>query len=672
MDYTDPDGRALPLRVAAVSAGPDRPAVSLRVTPTSLALACRRRDAAGAAVAPAPDDIAGPCPIQLATPAGAITVTGGADATAIALDAHGVLDLALIQPLLGDRFDEIVGTGDLDAEIRGPLAAPVYSVAVDLKEIGLRPSGQDTVIRVPEGFVKLDNDSLGLSDVRIRVDDTYLGKRAELSLRGLVALDGLTPSEWSLIVDGEIAGKLLLALAPGAFSQASGAATIDEAITISGAGAEPRIEGSITFDDSQPLTVVPRGVRRELALLGGTIEIGADDADGGYALDLDGVRASIDGEGTVENVTGYVGIKDGAPVSIDVSLGASGIPFRIPRTLDLVVNATDVHLLRADADAPLEVAGTLEVVSGRYIKNVELTEFLRPVTPSTSVRPFWEEYPWIGEAVLDLGVRVSSLDILSNFGELGLASNDLTITGTPRDPRVGGQITVQDGRLHIPGTRPTFTRTRGAITFSPRTKLLEGTPALAVTSEADYRDPSGQNNLITLTLTGAYPKITWDLSTSTGLTKAQTATLIFLGRTPEQLRASLGDDVIGKDPTQVDPTAGDDTTLTDQLLKEIAGDWISNQIGDELRRFLPLDVARVYITTGGFGFHGEEQVSENVDGVVDYERTVRGQTVHVRGELRTPSRLSAQVGYLDKTYDDEAEQDITDLQFKVVLRLVWD
>lgn len=672
-DYIDGDGRPLPLRLAAVATDPNRPAVSMRATPAGVELACRRRDNAGALVAPGPGDSAGPCSLTLATPAGAVAVTGAGTRDALAFTADGVLDLALVQPLFGEMFDDVRGTADLHAELSGAATDPTYAASLDLHDVGIRPAGQETIVQLPGGFIKVDNHSLGFSDVRVRVDDTYLNKQSELTLRGLVAHDHGVAKDWSIIIDGEFAGKMLLAAMPSAFSQATGVAVIEDAITISGHGATPDIEGSLRFDPAQPLAVVPRGLRRELAFQGGTIDIETTQDDDApedvrtYGVTLDGVRGAIDGEGRLTDISGFVAVRDGNVTSADIAIEASGISFRIPRTLDLVLNATDMHVLRADARAPLEIAGKIEVVSGTFTKNLELSTFLQPTAPSTDARPIWDDVPALGGAVLDLGVQVSSLGVRSNFGELDLSSEDLKITGTPRDPRVEGQIDVGQGRLHIPGTRATFTRTSGRAEFAPQTRLLDGTPRLAITAEADYRDPSGQDNLITLTLKGDYPRLSWDLTTSTGLTKAQTVTLILLGRTPEQLRASLGDDAIGSDPTRID-TSTTDTTLTDQLLKDIAGDWISSQIGDQLLKVIPLDVMRFYVTTGGIGFHGEKRLVENINLVGDAEQTVAGRTFNVRGELKTPSRLSFQVGYLSKVFTDEAEEDVSDLQIKAVFR----
>jgi hypothetical protein len=670
-EYVDGDGRPLPLRLSAVPTGAGRPAVSLRATPTNVALVCRAVDNAGRPVPVGGGDVGGPCPVQLATPAGAVTLTGSGGADALAFNADGVLDLALLQPLLGEMFDDVRGTGDLHGEIVGTLAAPTYSMSVDLHDVRIRPAGQETVVRVPGGFVKLDNASIGFSDVVVQVDDTYFGKQSQLSLRGLVAHEDLTPRDWSLIIEGQLAGKMLLAVAPGVFSQATGVAVIDDALTISGRGAAPEISGSLSFDPELPLALVPRGLRREIAFSEGTIDVETVDEDASdpstrtYGVTLEGIRGMIDGEGRLKDISGFVAIQDGEVASADVTIDATGVSFRIPRTLDLVLNATGMHVLRADVDAPLEIAGDVEVVSGTFTKNLESSTLLEPIAPDTDVRPFWEETPLIGEAVLDLGVQVSSLGVRSNFGSLDLLSKDLRVTGTPRDPRVEGQIEVAQGRLHIPGTRATFTRTSGGATFARGTKLLDGTPNVEITAEADYRDPGrpGQphhphaaRRLPAADLGPHHvdrPHQGPDHHAHPGRPHARAAALE-PGRRRDRQRPDADHDRA-------------DTTLTDQVLKDFAGDWISSQLGDQLR-WIPLDVVRPYLVTGGVGFYGEKRLVENINLIGDGQWTTRGSLLDFRGELRTPSRLSLQVNYVRKSYADEAEDDVTDLQVKAVFR----
>ena len=115
-------------------------------------------------------------------------------------------------------------------------------------------------------------------------------------------------------------------------------------------------------------------------------------------------------------------------------------------------------------------------------------------------------------------------------------------------------------------------------------------------------------------------------------------------------------------------------------MKDFAGDLLSQQFGGTLSRLTGLDVVRFEIGFGSVGIKAEKKAFENVRFLGDAEQTVRGSTLNIRAEVKTPihipwkivtdDRLLLQGGYLDKNYYDPAEPDIQDLQGKLVYRLV--
>jgi hypothetical protein len=225
--------------------------------------------------------------------------------------------------------------------------------------------------------------------------------------------------------------------------------------------------------------------------------------------------------------------------------------------------------------------------------------------------------------------------------------------------------------------RAKFTETEGTVQFQRLFRIPADTPALEITSTANYRDPSGTDHLITAHLSGTITNLTWDLYTSTGFDKTQTLSLLLLGKTSEQLRASVGDQTLGADPTRLDPSANPTTNPLDQVMRDVAGDTISLLVEDSLKEVSRLDVARPFVTFGSWGFHGEKRVLENINIVGDYEQTTRGgRSINVRGELGTPWRpifqngrpLQFQYNYLNKSFEDAVEDDVKDHQFKLVYR----
>jgi hypothetical protein len=460
-------------------------------------------------------------------------------------------------------------------------------------------------------------------------------------------------------------------------SQATGVATIDQTITLAGTGPRPEISGTLRFDRAQPLVLIPRGVRRELAFLDGAINVDTTLADGHttYEVTLDDIAGSIDGEGKLHDIRGTLDLKDGTLADADITLDAENLPFRVPGTLDLNVSGSNLHLLLASASEPWDVEGNVTIVNGTYTRNFDLTAAITPQAPSGGpARPFWEEYPAIGNATLTLGLDVRRFGIANNIMTVDMTGPNLQIRGTPRDPRLSGSLLVQRGEFRIPGTRAKFTRTSGALDFSESQKFPSNTPTVNVSSEADYRDPSGQDHLITATVTGTYANLQWDLHTSTGYNKAQTLSLLVLGQNPDQIRRSLGDQSLGADPTRTDPTTNPTAGPADQIVKDVAGQWVSLLLGDSLTQITHLDVLRFELGFGSVGAHGEKKFLENFKVLGDAEETLRGSTVNVRGEFRSPYKVFdgpvvLQGGYLNKSFNSEAEQDIQDWSAKLVYRL---
>jgi hypothetical protein len=144
---------------------------------------------------------------------------------------------------------------------------------------------------------------------------------------------------------------------------------------------------------------------------------------------------------------------------------------------------------------------------------------------------------------------------------------------------------------------------------------------------------------------------------------------LVLGRNQEQLRRSLGDQTLGTDPTRVDPTTNPSQGFADQIVKDLAGDWVSDLLGSSLTKLTGLDVLRIEIGFGSIGFHIEKKALENLRVLGDAEQTVRGTTTKVRAELKTPFAVSLQVGYLSQNYYDPAEQDVEDRDVKLVYRV---
>jgi hypothetical protein len=698
------EGRQQPLRFAMVPRAQGQFALSARVTRDTIDLACRNYAAQGGQT---------PCPAQLNTPAGVVTLAGGATATQMKLHAQGELDLSRLAPLLENQVEDIDGLLSLEGQVTGTFTQPRYEVALDVKNIvSLRLPGGEAVLQilgprvvdgeqVPGAQIKIANGVVGLSSFVVNVRDERKDEQGELQVSGSLGLDdSFKPASWGVLVEGQVAGKMLSAIAPGAISQASGLARIDAAL--GGKGALPLVNATVTFDPiegtrAQPLEIVPRGVRRALTFAGGSVEILTTKSLGDhrvYTLDFrdNPLAVTIDNEGKLNDIRGQIVLGDGKLDRAYVSLDADNVPYRVPGQFEVLMSARDLRLELPSANAVWAARGSIAIVSGTFKRNFVLTEAIRPAPDRVSpAKPLWDEYPSIGNADLDVAIEVRKFAVENNLGPPGapaieLAGPRLLLTGSPREPRLAGTIRVLRGEFRIPATRARFTRTGGTIDFAENEKASN--PALDIQSDADYFDLSGQAHTITMNITGTLEAPQWDLHTSTGYNKSQTLALLFLGRSPEQLSRTLGDQSLGANPTNVDPSTNPTTGFADQIVKDLAGDWVSGLIGSSLSRITGLDVLRFEIGFGTVGIHAEKKAIENIRLIGDAEQTTRGYTLNARAEVKTPpvapyvlpmwlnpwrtftrDRTTLQGAVLKKEFNDPAEIDITDFQAKAVYRL---
>jgi hypothetical protein len=697
LNYRTREGRMRPLRFELVPRALGQFALSARVTRSTLDLACRDY---------ASPTGRSPCPAQLHTPAGVVTIAGGASATRMKLHAQGELELRRLAPLLENQLEDIDGTLTLEGQVTGTLDKPRYEIALDVKNgVSVRLPGGDAVLQVlgprvvdgeqvPGAQIKIANGVIGFGSFTVNVRDERKDERGELRVSGSIGLDGLTPTGWGLLIEGQIAGKMLLAIAPRALSQASGLATIDAAL--GGRGALPSIDATITFDPeagtrAQPLELMPRGLRKPLAFTAGSVQVTTKETGTHRTYTVDfrdsPLVATIDNEGKLSSIRGQLVLSDGQLTRASLSLDAENLAYRAQGQFEVLMSARDLRLELPSSTAPWQARGNIAIVNGSYKRNFVLTEVIRPA-PETAApaKPFWDEFPSIGNAELDMTIEVRRFAVENNLGPttapaIELAGPRLLLTGSPRDPRLAGTIRVQRGEFKLPATRARFTRTSGSIDFAENERASN--PTLDITSDAvDYFDLSGQAHTITMSIYGTLEQPQWDLRTSTGYNKSQTLALLFLGRNPEQLSRTLGDQSLGSDPTRVDPSTNPTSGFADQIVRDLAGDWVSGLLGSSLSRVTGFDVLRFEVGFGSVGIHAEKKLLENVRFFGDVEQTTRGSTGNARAEIKTPwalptpwrrftrDTLTFQGGWLNKNFNDPAEIDINDVQGKVVYRLL--
>ena len=652
VDYRDRRGQPVPLRLR-----------NDRQTPIAI-----RFDGARASLLQ-PVTLVGPDGARFTVEHGRVTLAppaanGDEPGAIAALDVHivGDVDMRLFEPFFSDMATSITGKVGVRAKISGPVEDPRIDVELAVKDtVAVRPSGQEAVVSLQQGGrITIDNQQLVLTGTELRVTDALTGQQVALDILGGIRLEDFEPVEWTLHMDGQLAGQMLLLAAPELFSRASG--TADLSVSIRGPSDAPRVDANMLFHREQPLALTLRGLGREVRLESGEIELSDD------VVELNELAGAIGDNGRITRASGVVGLVDWSIADMDINVSADSLPLRIPNELELTANVADLRVV-GDVSSGLELDGVVEVDDGRYFRRFNLISDVLSIERGGGgeAEPLFADMPLLAGADLDLLVDVRSFSVQNNLAAIHMAG-DIMVTGTPSAPRFDGEIQVSDGEFKLPGARARFTRTWGGVTFSPSKSFPTQTPTVALTSEGDYRDASGQYHLITFSVSGSWSRAEWDLYTSSGLNKGQTFALLFSGRTPTELRKSLGDEAPGADPGRLETAINTSDNAADQILKDVAGDFISLLVEDTLRNITNLDVARIEIGTGSIGFHGEKEITEKIRFTGDLEQTGTGRTIDVRGEVQLSDRVSVEGGARSQVYSDPAEEDLTDFRFRAVYR----
>ena len=273
--------------------------------------------------------------VEVKGPAGNFILSGGAAPSALDLSIVGSLSVELLEPYFRSQFAELSGVLKAHARLGGSFDSPRLSGTVIFNDIEIKPAGQDTFVSIPTGRIEFANDQLSLTGISMVVQDEFSAEKSELTISGGVKLADFEPRTWAVQIDGQLAGKMLLVVAPKAFSAASGIA--DLSIALLGNGTTPDIDGRIEFAPDNPLSLVPRGLRRELTFTEGALSFTEQ------LVELEDVRGWFDDEGRITNASGKIHLRDWKPTTVDVTVSARDVPFRVPQELELALNVSRVR-----------------------------------------------------------------------------------------------------------------------------------------------------------------------------------------------------------------------------------------------------------------------------------------------------------------------------------------
>ncbi len=613
-------------------------------------------------------------PIRLIGNSGEFTIEGRISSTKIDITAKGDIAARILQPYLASYMDTVEGNLAFSASIEGNPRSPKIAADVNATGLLLRPTGQDTVVKLQDARVRLSDKLLSFEGFDLLVRDEFSEHETKISVRGHVVLDAFVPSYYAVDVEGQLDGKLLTALFREQLSAGDGFAEVG--VSVQGAAGNVGMDGDIQFETKDPLRLTPRGFPREVTLQYGVIDLNADTGEAcfenfGGTIDNEGQFGVGTDSNCETNPTSVIGFEGLYPVDLDLSVWADNMPYRIPKTLDVTLVLDDWRIVGSLGENPeLDVQGKIGVVDGEYRVDFNWGELITPQRVSEVEPPTWESLPIIANTQLNLEVDVPSFMLVSNIAELEFTSENLLVTGTASDPKLTGTVEVRRGSFRMPTVRAKFTRSSGTISFSPNQDI--NNPSLSLRSESDYRDVSGVDHLITLTLTGRLNEnLEWDLSTASGLNKGQTTALLFSGRTTDQVRGQLGDQAPGLSQGSGALAKDEQTEIFDQLLNDVLSGVLEDQVGDYLEGLTSLDVVRLEIGKDSVGLRAEKHIYDSLRLLLEWSVGSRSQVFDIKTQFRLSDDFSIDGVYRQQRFTEASEEDIEYLRLRAVYRLVF-
>lgn len=521
------------------------------------------------------------------------------------LRVQGQIRIELLESFLRASFRHAHGDALVDVALRGKPDSLRMLGRAEIKDARFIPNAIDTPIEVKGGVLDLTPGRATLSGLRAIVDG------AETLADGTVELRSLSPLRFGSIdfrLQGDLSAQLLQWQFARNLAEARGKLAL-RGLHITGSFVEPIAEGTLVAKDlflnlrrfhelyfaHGTITLRPAGGKTGRIWVGCTAGSSSDppgceplsgtvDGDGRVQLNgriehsglggfmrpnwyqaLDRVRAAVVLENVRHTVAGVY--------NVEVTTPAPG--------LQIVGNHDEMRVL-----------GNVEVVSGRYMQDFDLTErFLSARRVVEEEAPFWEGDPFLSGLLLSLNVRTrGTFRVLNNIADLRLATNDFAVNGPLENVAMGGVIRVESGFFNIPGLRSEFqVRGDSKIDFSSSARWPE-TPFVEIRGSARELDQNDQQRNIELALRGKVKELRIDCLSSDNMSAADCASFLVLGES-------------GSDPRRAASVAGNNPRALqygDPAAKLLSSQLLTNQVTDPLREKLRLDTVRIQFGVSSF------------------------------------------------------------------------
>ncbi len=506
----------------------------------------------------------------------------------------GDINLELLEYFFRGLFEHTHGPASLQLTISGDLQRPDVTGYVQIGgksgAAELVPRGLDgkLTLVVPSGRVVITPQGVQLTDVVLLTDK---GKEARAS--GKVALDHWVPGALQATVSGEISPRLFQWVLPEQVGDASGGIALDA--HIGGVWRSPTWQGTATIDN---LLFRARKLQRDIKLDGGTIALENFDVIVGCPRNARprpgcvSLHGSINDEQRLDRIDGRVSFGEAMSLrNIDIWLDGSDIAYSQPGwdakfspQVELVGNGNQLTL-----------RGNIDIVEGRYYQNFDLAGMIfTPKRTNEASEPFWQGIPLLETMRLALHAQSrGTLFVKNNIADLPLTAA-LDVSGTLSEPRLDGQIQLEEGgRIFPPGFRYTFDTDHGQVRFEAEKKIPDETPTIDLSASTTYTDNYEQQHTLILKLTGTALAPRLDLTSLEGWSPNQVLQVLLIGQSADEVRR-----IQQGAPASVPSSAGG--TATDTLAKTVTGATLGQLVSDPLKRQFGLDVVNVQF--GGSSF----------------------------------------------------------------------
>ena len=425
-------------------------------------------------------------------------VTGSVEAKA-PYQSHLEIKLtnARVDPVLralGSRFENaVVITASANARLQGPLGQPQAMIA-QVRDGRLRIAVPEYAIEAaPGSVIDVENGEVRIAGLTLAGEGTSVSVSGKLALR---------PEDTS---DLTVMGRTDLRVFSGFLREwrLRGSATLRSQIT--GTRAAIRLSGGLDIEDG---AVRVRTFPQGLDGLNGRIVFSETQAK------VAGLEGRFGG-GRV-SVSGQVGFGAASPASFDFFLTGDSLGLRYPEGLRSAFGAS--LRLQGTLDS-YWLTGDLLVSKALWTRKYTITSEL--LGASTTTVGFNQGTASLKPSPMHLDIAIKApgtLRVDNNLADL-VAKGDLTLTGSPTEPRLLGRVELERGKVFFRGN--TYDVRKGVANFSnPR----EINPVFDI--EADARVKSYR---LILQASGTVDKVSTRITSDPPLTSGQIASLLTTG-----------------------------------------------------------------------------------------------------------------------------------------------